>query len=276
MTALLLRYAGAAAWGASRELPEQPALNERGREAIDRCRKVLQRWHDRFTPQRPAIAERYLKGDLMIRLHYRSVVWGGEEYCAVFNKLERRERKGVDVLGPVFVAHHLRDVDRKRFERAGHEVHRVVLVGVVKTPYGPERIADLECADTVENIDRLFKPALFFSPKTGFRTVGAIESGEIVSNDVPGPVDRSLPKLVERSVHVVNRIGSDGAHSEGDSFASPHDETVAEVPVHIFLGDDVIRLSGAEGGFFPFEITDVLIGPLDLDPTAGRPIAHAQ
>src|ERR1035437_3242467 len=146
---------------------------ERRREATDRCRQILEGWQDRLTFKNLAIAERYLKGDFVVHVHFTARRVGhsgdGVEYCALFDDAEVAERMGehtVPVLGTDTVQN-LEQIDTESLQRTGNQGQRVMLVGVVKTPDRIERVAHVKHADFLENVHGLLTASLFFSPKSG-------------------------------------------------------------------------------------------------------------
>ena len=249
---------------------QESGVPERARESVNRCRKMLERWENRFTFENPAFLERYFKGDLVFHVHFRVRHFKGigpdVEYCAVLQDAER-------VVSDLVKDHGAVEKGNGR-QLCGHEGDGVVLVGVIETPNRPKRVAHIKCADRVQDVHGRFDPALFFSPKSGFGTLGRVAGGKIVPADMPVSVTGALPEMVERDVQVVNGIPDNSAPSIRDGFAGLHHGggvDVRAVRLRVALTDNSVWASATECGNLGFEITDVFVGPFDLDAPTTRP-----
>ena len=249
---------------------QQSSGDERVSEAVNRCREILERWQNRFTFQNPAFLKRYLKGEVVLHVHFRSRLLPLDvEYCAVLNNAETV--LGIDVCD----LHRAIDGSGKACELSGNQGGRVVFVGVIETPDGPKRVTHVECVNALEKVHSIFQPALFFSPKSGFQSIGETGiRGKVVAENMPRTVDCALPELIKRDVQVVDRICGDGAPMGRKILSDQKVKNHVVADIEIRLSDDKLWASIAEVGDLSFEVTDVCIGPFDLDPSAGRPIAH--
>lgn len=269
--------------------------DEKFREAFDRCKKTLERWHDRFTFQNLALTKRYLKGEIRLYVQLtlppdgprplesgvvkvgglnnalvQTLVSRGVDLCAVSNHspVVGMQSYGHEV---TLNASHIEALDL-----ASREGQVVMLVGVVVIPNHPELIADLKGLYFVEDFERRFSPALFFSLKSGFQTFGAADSGEIILPSISSAASGAFPKMVKRDMEIVNGIGDDSTPPKCVDVLNDTDAKathVHRVTLHVHVSEHSIRAAFPEGTNFGFEVTDVLVGPIDLDPTAGRPFS---
>ena len=282
------------------ELLQESVGDECGRKAIDCCREILKRWDDRFTFQRPAFAERYERGDLNVHVHVR-VHPGDVDLCAVFKQQgESRCRSSLVLpsVEEVRLSERHSDsphdagagrgdspsrcgfpLENEAPRIAGNEAKRLMLVGVVELPNSPKRIADLVRVETVEEFYGSISAGQFFSPWFGYKRLGLHPSGELVV-PVPGASRGALPQMVEADMEVMHRVGDDGGEVYRHALAlaeGVHPSVEEAVLVLLILR---IESSGIGASVLPpfdrrFQITDVLVGPVDLDPSAGRPIAQS-
>jgi hypothetical protein len=260
-------------------LLEKPLLGEGGGEAFNRCKEIIKRWHNRFTFQNLAFAKRYFENEFRIQVHFRHES-EGVELCALFNNVGPLAWPGEK--RPLLRQKQVRKsrrIDLHTREGVSDQNHSVVLVGVVETPNSPERVAFLECVDTKENVHNAFHAAVWFSLKSGFRTLGIGVDGEMVAPRALRSPHGPLPEVIQGNVQVMNRVGSDGAPHRRDLLSHVDVERssvgfVNTLVVRIRLADNWIWASFAEGQNLGFQITDVFVGPVNLDPSAGGPITH--
>jgi hypothetical protein len=260
----------------SRVLGEESELSERASKVINDLRITLDRWDNRLTLQNLSLAKRYVEGEFGIHAHIRHRV-DGQEYCALFNNkcatagpghkepFPRRNEPGV-----------CRSVDLKSGESVCNQHHRVMLVGIIETPDVPERVLFPERVGTLEDVHSDFASALFFSIKSGFRFLGIREEGKAVMPPATQPIDGPLPHVVEGDSEVVDSVSGYRPPSGGNLLTNLDEVCRTEMSLVIRLTDKSIWASFTKGGDLGFEVTDVFVGPVNLDLAAGRPITHEE
>jgi hypothetical protein len=259
---------------------QQASADERLRDALRYANKLRERGNNVLTLHRLRLAERYLKGDLHLHVHLDALPKPdreAEQFCAVFYGV-----RGVENINGIRDG--LAASGRRRDESSAHPNEdgnqQVVLVRVVHDAKLPEQIIPARLPrfvwfERLENVHNGLSRALMFSAKSGFEFLGGAKDGKVVlpvlGQHGDGP-DCS-PENVQRRAEVMHCVASERSPSERREFAHVHaDDNLPRLMVS--LCDNDIRVTFAEGGNFGYQITDVLFGPFDLDPTAGRPIGH--
>jgi hypothetical protein len=119
--------------------------------------------------------------------------------------------------------------------------------------------------DSVDRLYGLWRQSLYYSSKFGFVLLGSVSNGEINIIERPltaGPdKDQSASQMVESRPDVVDSISS----NQGDIFVegrNASDFVSAITRMRIILKDDGIGVFPVESMQPPFEITEVLVGPI--------------
>ena len=61
--------------------------DEQTNEAVNKAAKLMEKWKSRLSPDNLRLGERYLKGDIEVRVHFRFVACDDpSDFCAVFQK----------------------------------------------------------------------------------------------------------------------------------------------------------------------------------------------
>ncbi|MES2180058.1 MAG: hypothetical protein V4550_19530 [Gemmatimonadota bacterium] len=261
----------------SRVSGNEASSEERTSQYLDRCREALERWQDGLTLQNLAFAERYLKGEMVVYVNFRVGVGESREYCAVFDNSE--VRLGVKVndqsLGLVkTLAINVGEINGETLQAARDQGYRVVLVGIVELPDCPERVVVAQRVETIEELARRIRCALFFSPQRGFQFIGSRSSGEVILPTIGLRPRRILPKVIEGATKVVDGVRDDSAPLGWNVAVNANGKDSAFPSFRIIIADNFIRVGVAEGVNAPCEIVDVFCGPVDLDLSAGCPSSH--
>ena len=268
------------------ESPDEIGDAERLRDAINYARHLAERVHHRLTLQNLRLAERYIKGELKIHIHFRSMAsLETTDYCVVLYRAvgSPSEPKEMGPIGRNFAGsrHMARHVPREHGHiqpenGVGGSIGReksVVLVYDVRDVQAPQKLVSTFVGfDRLENVHRAFTPALYRSSMGVFKFLGSIIEGELGFATGSGS-HGNAPQNIEGGAEVMDGISGNGSQSEGGCLPNPNVDI--ECPGFlVFLGDKQIGVGSVEGGDRDCEITEVLFGPFDLDPTAGRPIGH--
>jgi len=197
--------------------------------------------------------------------------------CAVFQEEETGSefRNDLPAAGFALKGHVGRELHDDLLVGRCRQDRHLVLVPIVDFIESPnEFVPRLVMLDRAENVHRSLMRGLFYGFETGFQFVGILNQREVLLPLPGSPLAPSLmPKDVERSAEVVNGVGGNRSESRGDIVTSLDDKPYLP-PLRIELTDRRVRVGFQEGSAGEFKISDVLFGPFDLSPTAGRPISH--
>jgi len=250
-----------------------PALGEKASDgegvnnAINDVRKLIERWENRLTLKNLSLSKRYLKGELVLHLHWRGNLSSEmTHYCAVFHGSEK-----------ILPSHLDRGVgfggDEETPEGADSQRQHLMFVSGIDGVQIPECfVPTLVGFGRLDDIHRRFLVrTLWFSLKSGFEFVGGVEDREIgLARRGTGAVNREAPKDVQGRSEIVDGIRGNSAPPERSSFALEYAKDIAP-DVHIWLGNETIRISSEEYSRGRLQLSDVLFGPFDLDPSTGYP-----
>lgn len=252
------------------ELADESGSDERLSDAINQARVLMERWHNRLTLGNLAFAERYIKGQLRLHLHFRKHGFGSEDFCAIFDDVETVIRcEGVP---HAFV--HRRD-EREAAKYAAHErQHFMLIAGVEGNEIQQWVVPALVRFDDLQQVHGALSRSLLYSCRSGFQFVDVLEDREVqlARGPMAGGMHSLSPQYVEGSPQVVDGVGSASSPERGywSALHTP-DEFVG---LRIILQRESIAVSFEKGFGLGVEFTDVLFGPFDLDPSAGRPVTH--
>lgn len=250
-------------------------------EIINAIRHSSERFNQRLTLNNSRLAERYLKGELHLLIHFRvgSVLKefvacfqgeksvGGFEKdvgenrnlppCEFWNRGEHLSHKSTQVWA---------DVDAT--ECGTHSDQSAMFIDIVKTVQTPERIIPtLIWFDSVNRFYSRLRHSPYFSGRFGFVFRGIVADREIgllgrsraaSNNELVSHVVKGAPKTVEH-------IADDDGDMDG-SLLNAVNVVDQLSSLRIALGVDCIGIGHKERPDFCLNITEVLFGPFDLRP----------
>lgn len=249
------------------------------KDAIRKGRELTKRLKNRLTCKNLRLAERYLNGELKLHVHMVRVA-DPAEYCAV-----------------IYGAHRILDFDSwrdfKEFggrgnssnieDRTAHagigDDQSPVLIRIVQFVERPKLVVPQFVGfDAAENIhDGLFS-GLYMSAVGPMKTIGRRVDREATALSLRFPPaigeHQAAPEMVKAASEIVNRVGSNRPEASG-RLGSDGNAIDLVPPIRITLASDRIGVGLVEGFDRGFKVADVLFGPVDLDPNAGRAISHA-
>jgi hypothetical protein len=245
-------------------------------DPVHKLRKLMDKWKDRLAPNNLRFAERYLKGEIEIRVHYRPVKQSAEgaEFCAIFKNL-----------GIGGVVRHLEgDVSRitcgsSELKEAAHvpesnNQQEAVFVEVVELVEFQEVIAPaLVRLNRVDEAYRSCAHSLYLSRSSGYvigRSLVNRKAG-ILGRCLPVSLNELPSQVIERAAEVVNNISEDQRKRDwraGDDFCL---ESIRS-GLRIALKDKSVRIGITEQLASTIELADVVIGPFDFCVDADEPV----
>jgi hypothetical protein len=247
------------------------------REAVEQASDVLgelrKQWENRFSIDNLAIAKRYLKYELRLVYLFHVRESGGHQLCAVFERepsVSWPQQQLRSVLQNVFPF-------RPELGRQGEgavgtaddeeEAVLVVRVESVKTPEGV--VPSLVRLLFTDQAHRVLADALYASQASVFKVAAASTDREHgLIGRLSAVVQDELPdEMVERSPEVVDRIPDETTPLLRRVMAdldSPNSK------LGFILTDDLVRPTVDERFDALYEIDDVLVGPIDLQPRPGE------
>jgi len=156
---------------------------------------------------------------------------------------------------------------------AADEKQHVVFIYDVKTMERPQQIIPaFVWADRLDEVHGRLVKALYFG-EVGFKFVGVLGNREfpirrpstaIVGNELPN-------EKIQGGSQIMDRVSGDGSKARL-GLPADHYPGDALPRLNICVGNEQIWVGLQEGLALRFKITDVLFGPFDLDPEAGRPV----
>jgi hypothetical protein len=263
--------------------------SETGEQAINQIRHLMKRFDDRLTLRNLRLAERYVKAELELLIHF-CVRGVPEDFVAHLHRAEflvgpEEDRQGW-VLPPVGVnfgeltgvksGHVTPKIEASEPADDGHE--QAVLVGLVEFVDLPERVVPtLVRLGGVESIYCRLRHSMYLSSLLGFVFRGGVEDREVDIEERPGipstGQNELIGEVVESAPKVLNGIAGNGRELPRDGRDTRH--VIDQLSrVRIVLGSDSIRVFVKEGGLCDLQLLDVVFGPFDLLPRAEQPIHH--
>jgi hypothetical protein len=246
---------------------------------IDQIHEALESFANRFTLSNPRFSERYLKseGHLIIHFCVRGV---DEEYVACFQRthLVLDTDMVVQVHAGESGVHLTQNPSDACTEikasvcRTDHD-QRLVFVGNVQFVEHPEcmTLPALIRFDGIDKFYRHWSHSAYFSGSLGFVvSFPAAKDREIGSLGRDGkPARRSstegVSQMIQGATEVLDRVAADGGQDRrrGTDRSYIIDQLSR---LRVVLSSNDIWLASKKGAFFGLKITDVLFGPVNLDP----------
>jgi hypothetical protein len=245
-------------------------VEDRFNEALDDARQIEKAWNERFTVKNPLLSERYLKGQIRIRIEF-SLIGSPENFCVIFERERidvRRElnlKRSIGLLGDgavafVFVPRGL--CGRGNADPLAHCAYcyeQSVLVRDVQAMQGEESLVPslvwLQCLDEANRFDA---GTLQYSFNSGFAFVGGIKNREcgLLGNRAVVGLNELTRDVIQRGPQLMDNLAN---------YNCPTCRRLLDAKRRARLGVIVSdkRLT------FKFvdrhlQIRDVLFGPLDL------------
>src|SRR6267378_2625744 len=214
------------------DLGQQTSGTESLDYAIHLARKLVQRGNDCLTLKNLALGKRYLKGQLLLHIHFR---WNdaikGPQYCAIFHGRESNDRASRRLPIPEGGADQAEDL------MLVTEIHPVKRAQSII----PARIR----FDLLDKVHSLFySRTLWYSIKSGFESLGRVKERETrLSGRGTVAVNGEAPQDIQRTPQIVDRIGCNGAqaHGCGGILDAHRIKTAPRFP--FCLDDDSVRVS---------------------------------
>jgi hypothetical protein len=263
-----------------------------GKVATGRLRaddEIVDQTQQRLSLDNLRLVQRYLPGELRVHIHWRSPQGGGNtmEYCTFFEGIQRIERRkerwyggqprvqcsdgGIHDVGMYD------GVDR----RAKHDWVVVFLDDVEFVDLPEPLVPAFVRTDFAESVHRRLTRATYFGPNQGFQIIGMNTDRFVIENRETGMVigdagirqDQPPREEIQGGATVMDGVRRNSA----DVGVGFHKDVKAQQPVPRF--GVIIRKDGVGVGLLPgddrfCQVSEVLFGPFNLDPTAGRPISH--
>ncbi len=261
-----------------------------GDDAINKLRELMERFKDRLTLDNLRLAERYVKGELLILVHMRSSCCptNAPDFGVIFQgshilrskrkwprKVVRESRDGIASGGPHAGQHDsecgAEIVDHRGID--GCDRHQeAVFVEVVKLMQHPELvIPSLVRFGRIDGLYRGWTHSLYFSRTRGFVFIDALCDREIsrLSGNIFVGKDELIGEVVESGSQVMDRVADEERHVVGNV---PHNFDTKDLitGLRLLIGSDEVRVGLKKHLLSDFKITDVMLGPFDLQADAGK------
>lgn len=256
-------------------LIQQSSESKRLHDALNHLRAGRELMKDRLSLEWSFIRERYLKGDLYLRVYWRIADREALDYVTVFqgwtaSNISREcenERVAEKVRGRVSEISHV----------ASQQSGDLMLISKVSVIDEAKEVVPTRIwCGTASDLERCFYAGLFCSPKSGFQFVRGITEREVDLSPSVVPVRMGLscptPDDIENRPQVMQCVSRDRAPNRFDTCASVDPSDVLG-PLRIWLNDEYVRLELSEGADPRCKIADILFGPFDLNSAAGRPVS---
>ena len=255
-------------------------------DPADQIGQMLDRFQQRLTVDNPRLAERYVKAEIHLLVHFS--IRGVDEQLVAY--LQRAEiiggpnKKGWQA-GMQATAHlPYRRADMgsqvQALKAGGNSDKQSMLVDVVKFVENPEIVSlpSFVWFDTVERVYGVLPQSLYFSLRTGFVMVGIgvpvdVERGVLaLAGETAAGADRQevLVQVIERGSEVVSYVSSDDGDAQGDGIGAV-DIVDQLARLRIALGSDFIWLGVEEGAGCAIQVSDVFFGPFNFRPDEREP-----
>lgn len=220
-------------------------------------------------------SERYLNSESCVILYLRDR--HGVEFAAVFQKCGRDVRRAEhadgktsgkcifqDSADPLPIAP--REAMPGQTNPCGDDecvlVSVIYLCQIVDCPSVPSSV----WLNSIDCLDSILPRASYFSQFLGVILLGRRKGWEIRKPDLIRPranFDQMCSEMVESASHILDSVSNDCGKRQWD-ILEKMDAPSSLSRLRIVLGRDFIWVGGFEGEDFPFEVTDVLFGPIDL------------
>ncbi len=249
-------------------------------DAADEMEKFLEHLRDGLSLTNRRFADRYIRGELWLRVHVRVFGESGNpvDFCAVFHNGLISGGQGDDgqlKIGPARMlmpskGREVKSDDRAQAADRNQQPMLVHNVEIMKTP--EVVIPSLVWFGRVDEVYRGAAHSLYHSRASGFVFLDIIK--DRVSRRLgwrPSACENKLVgEMVKDGSQVVDRVSEDGDDVQWNlgNFANP------EHPVsrlRIILDDDLVWVGLKEGVKTRAEIADVLVGPFDFDEQPQHP-----
>jgi hypothetical protein len=260
---------------------------KRGKDTVDKIRKLMQRFNQRLTLNNPRLAERYNKGELQILIQFRRRM-SDIDYVAVFQKPQCLPIK--DPEGPIHhVVHDLAKslaadtlIHKLRLEPSSHFIiemdhasgranshNQSMLVDVIKLVEYPELVSlpAFVWFDRVDRVDRVLPRALYFSSTLGLVYRGILGDREVNAARSGGASgsgsDEVASQMIKGTSEVLDGIPGDARDAIRDRSDSRY--IIEEISrFRIMLFPDFVWVGVEEGSNITVDIVDVLFGPFEF------------
>jgi hypothetical protein len=248
--------------------------NEQVNNAICKARELVKKVENRFASSNPRIAEHYLKCDIGIYIHIRDRISPcGKEFCAVLNKSKQSETRIEDIHakkcgGDSEWLGNKRNFPRSESTSDGQQ--DVVFVNIVKLVELPEKVITSTIrAQAVYDAYNVGVDSLYFSRRFGYVLGGTIANGEVGSTGghISTGLNQSTSQMIQAATKLVNDFSGDNCHSGDGDIGDKrivNFDSKAIASLRVCLANDTVWAGFIESFQTTFEITDVVIGPLDL------------
>lgn len=259
--------------------------SELTREQLDRLDNAIaemdQAWDDRFEFGRPKLLERYLRGELRVHLHMRGGTFERDckDFCAVLahGGLGRPHASDDDIrfgsvgrkiLGVVDCDH------RPQKDAAGddHEQGMLVgnIVGVEDGEGGIRWIGSRVRLHPLNDCQRATGDALYYSVLAGLFKLSPSEADRELDPECRGLVPgqhKSPDKMIQAGAEVVDNLPGQHRKPQRDGFTEACKAVLSCVILVLTDNSIGFRVRPEILGNLSIEVSDILVGPLNLRPT---------
>lgn len=256
---------------------------ERLDESLDKIRKLVEQAQNRLSLDDLRLSERYVAAELWLHVHVRVTLGDPEDLCFIFNGVTPSvlgeyewgwRLSATQGLVPDFSR--LLDIEcHHAADEHCRQQHMVFVRDVQSVQLIKQVVPAFVWSERLDTVHGRLRKALYLS-KTGTNFVGMFEDPELSEIRVRSLSIRKdeLPdQKIERRAQIVHGITSDSP--EPRRGLPLQQNAINDVlGLRVVIGDDFIWAAIPKCLDFRCEITDVLFGPFDLDPEAGRPIRH--
>lgn len=238
--------------------------------ALDELSELLERWDNRLTIDNLSLAERYLKGELVVGVEFGCVDWGSQQFRAIYQR--ELPIGGVPVHhGGLYgfpARHRKLHFEPEAAVGGPYRDNQSVFVEDVELVEGPQSaVPSFVRLEPFDEANSLLAGSLYFFKTRGFKTVGAVTDGPISTAGVGHTVgfDDGASEQIKGRADVVNCIADDTPPIIGDIFENLDSINILGC-FRIFIAQDAIRVATPKGLDFTFHLMDVFFGPFDLYP----------
>jgi len=260
--------------GAGAPVSSEAAPKEQNSLA-DQVVEMLGRFQQRLTVNNPRLAERYIKSEIHLLIHFR-VRGINEEFVAYLQRaeiigrseesLDKRNGPPDDFFKPTgSVSPYIETLIAR-----SNSNQQAVLVDIVKLMEYPKIVSPPSFVwfERAQRVYSVLPHALYFSWKSGFVFIGAPLDQKIGMKSRSGVVrtdeKQLLSQMVEGTPKVLDNVASDSCETDrrGVHFGHIIDQLAC---LRIALSADCIRLGVEENTDCAIEVIDVLFGPFNFD-----------
>jgi hypothetical protein len=242
-------------------------------DLLDASARIFENGHYDFSLRNPRLIERYLQHKLSVLVHLRFRGIEGE-FVACFQREPIHQGVGGDREGVGESQHVVSDLSRESWidlrdaRRSSHQ--QAMLVDNVQAMESPKGvIPSLVWLQALDSLYSVLPHALYLSRERGLLLLGERFTIADWEADMLGRLglsrhpDEPASEVVKCASEVLNRISG----NEADLWRNGRDglyDKGALSSIRVILYNDTIRVGLHEQSGSIDEITDVLIGPLDL------------